>query len=198
VALYEKAYGVDKDGRMVVAIHRTLLAAGLPRDADQRLAQYRKEQPGDLAAAMYAAELNLSRKAFKAAVADLEQVLKEAPDSPVALNNLAWAYSELKDPRALETAEKALQAAPDSPAILDTAGWLLAAKGDTARALPMLKRATSLQPANAMLRYHLAVALNQSGDKKAAKVELERLVSGGTPFPHLDDAIALLKVLNGS
>jgi putative PEP-CTERM system TPR-repeat lipoprotein len=198
VALYEKAYGYDKDGRIVLAMHRTLLAAGLPRDADQRLAQYRREQPGDLAAAMYAAELSLSRKEFKAAVADLEQVLKAAPDSPVALNNLAWAYSELKDPRALATAEKALKAAPDSAAILDTTGWLLAAKGDTARAVPMLKRAATLQPANAVLRYHLAVALNQSGDKKAAKVELERLIAGGTSFPHLDEAIALLKVLNGS
>jgi hypothetical protein len=49
-----------------------------------------------------------------------------------------------------------------------------------------------------VLRYHLAVALNQSGDKKAAKVELERLIAGGTSFPHLDEAIALLKVLNGS
>ncbi|SFF70437.1 putative PEP-CTERM system TPR-repeat lipoprotein [Duganella sp. CF458] len=198
VALYEKAYGLDKQGRIVLAIHRTLLAAGLPRDADARLARYRQEQPGDLAATMYAAELSLSRKQFPAAVADLERVLKAAPDSPVALNNLAWAYSEMKDPRALPTAEKALQAAPDSAAILDTTGWLLVGKGDTARAVPMLKRASALQPANAMLRYHLAVALNQSGDKKAAKVELERLVSGGTPFPHLDDAIALLKVLNGS
>ena len=198
VALYEKAYGADKDVNIVLAIHRTLLAAGLPRDADQRLAQFRKEQPGDLAAAMYAAELSLSRKEYQSAASDLELVLKAAPDSPVALNNLAWAYSELKDPRALSTAEKALKAAPDSPAILDTAAWLLVGQGDAGRAVPMLKRAAGLQPANATLRYHLAVALNKSGDKKAARVELEKVVSGGTPFPHLDDAIALLKVLNGS
>jgi putative PEP-CTERM system TPR-repeat lipoprotein len=198
VALYEKAYGYEQDGRIVLAIHRTLLAAGLPRDADARLAQYRKEHPADLAATMYEAELNLSRKRYQAAAAGLEEILKAAPDSPVALNNLAWAYSELKDPRALATAEKALKAAPDSPAILDTIGWLLLGKGDTGRALPMLKRAASLQPSNATLRYHLAVALNKAGDKKAAKLELERLVSGGTPFPHLDDAIALLKGMNGS
>ena len=198
VALYEKAYGYEKDGRILLALHRTLLAAGLPRDADQRLAQHRKEQPGDLAAAMYAAELALSRQQYGAAVADLELVLKNAPDSPVALNNLAWAYSQMKDPRALGTAEKALKAAPDSPAVLDTTGWLLVGKGDTGRALPLLRRASTLQPDNATLRYHLAVALDKSGDRKAAKVELEKLVSGGTPFPHLDDAIALLKVLNGS
>jgi putative PEP-CTERM system TPR-repeat lipoprotein len=198
VALYEKAYGHEQDGRIVLAIHRTLLAAGLPRDADARLAQYRKEHPADLAATMYEAELNLSRKRYQAAVAGLEEILKAAPDSPVALNNLAWAYSELKDPRALATAEKALKAAPDSPAILDTTGWLLLGQGDTGRALPLLKRAAALQPSNATLRYHLAVALNKAGDKKAAKVELERLVSGGTPFPHLDDAIALLKGMNGS
>ncbi len=198
VALYEKAYGYAQDGRIVLAVHRTLLAAGLPRDADARLAQYRKEHPADLAATMYEAELNLSRKRYQAAVAGLEEILKAAPDSPVALNNLAWAYSELKDPRALATAEKALKAAPDSPAILDTTGWLLVGQGDTGRALPMLKRAASLQPSNATLRYHLAVALNKAGDKKAARLELERLVSGGTPFPHLDDAIALLKGMNGS
>lgn len=198
VALYEKAYGFEHDGGIVLAIHRTLLAAGLPRDADQRLAQYRKEQPGDLAATMYAAELSMSRKEFKSAAAELEQVLKAAPDSPVAMNNLAWAYSEMKDPRALAMAEQALKAAPDSAAILDTTGWLLVGKGDTARAVPLLKRAAALQPGSAVLRYHLAVALNKAGDKKAAKVELERLVSGGTPFPHLDDAIALLKALNGS
>ncbi|KRC02479.1 XrtA/PEP-CTERM system TPR-repeat protein PrsT [Duganella sp. Root198D2] len=198
VALYETAYGYEKDGRILLALHRTLLAAGLPRDADQRLAQHRKEQPGDLAAAMYAAELALSRQQYAAAAADLELVLKTAPDSPVALNNLAWAYSQMKDPRAMATAEKALKAAPDSPAVLDTTGWLLVGKGDTGRALPLLKRASTLQPANAMLRYHLAVALSQSGDKKGARVELEKLVAAGTSFPHLDDAIALLKVLNGS
>lgn len=198
VALYDKAYGIEKDGRVMLALHRTLLAAGLPRDADARLAQHRKEQPGDLAAAMYAAELALSRQQYAAAAADLELVLKAAPDSPVALNNLAWAYSQLKDPRALATAEKALKAAPDSPAVLDTTGWLMVGKGDTGRALPLLKRASTLQPSNAMLRYHLAVALNQSGDKKAARAELEKLVAAGTPFPHLDDAIALLKGLNGS
>lgn len=198
VALYEKAYAAEQQGAVVLAIHRTLLAAGLPRDADQRLAQYRKEQPGDLAAAMYAAELALSRKQFGPAVQDLELVLKAAPDSPVALNNLAWAYGELKDPRAVATAEKALKAAPDSPAVLDTLAWLLVAKGDSGRAVPMLKRAATLQPANAVLRYHLAVALNKTGDKQAAKAELEKLVTAGTPFPHLDDAIALLKVLNGS
>jgi len=198
VALYEKAYGVEKDGRVVLTIHRALLAAGLPRDADQRLAQYRKEKPDDLAAIMYASELSMARRDYQGAAADLERLVKAAPDSPVALNNLAWAYSELKDPRALATAERALKAAPDSPAVLDTTGWLLAAKGDTARAVPMLKRAASLQPANATLHYHLAVALNKSGDRKAAKAELEKLVAAGTPFPHLDDAIALLKVLNGS
>lgn len=198
VALYERAYELDKDGRIMLAIHRTLLAAGLPRDADQRLAQHRKDKPQDLAATMYAAELSLARKEYPAAVRDLELLLKAAPDSPVALNNLAWAYSELKDPRALSTAEKALKAAPDSPAVLDTTGWLLVGKGDTARALPLLRRASTLQPGNATLRYHLAVALNKSGDKQAAKAELQKLVTAGTPFPHLDEAIALLNVLNGS
>ena len=42
-----------------------------------------------------------------------------------ALNNLATAYQQEKNPLALEYAEKAYKLAPDSPAVLDTLGWIL-------------------------------------------------------------------------
>ena len=99
------------------------------------------------------------------------------------------------DPRALATAEKALVAAPDSPAIMDTLGWMLVEQGNTARALPILKQAVALAPTAAEFRYHLAVALNKSGDKANARLELNKLLSDNTPFAQIDEAKALLKVL---
>src|ERR1700730_16678396 len=90
------------------------------------------------------------------------------------LNNLAWTYQQDKDPRALETAELALKQSPNSASVMDTLGWLLVEPGNTARGLPLLKKAVELAPKSTELRFHLAAALNKSGDKLAARKELEK------------------------
>jgi predicted Zn-dependent protease len=78
---------------------------------------------------------------------------------------------------------------------MDTLGWLLVEQGDTKRALPLLQKAVSLAPAAPELRFHLASALNKSGDKLAARKELEKLLADNKAFPQLDEAKALLKLL---
>ena len=65
----------------------------------------------------------------------------------------------------------------------------------TRRHLPLLQRAVTLLPEATELRFHLAVALNTSGDKKTSRQELDRLLSNKIPFPQMDEARALLKVL---
>jgi Flp pilus assembly protein TadD len=88
-----------------------------------------------------------------------------------------------------------MQLAPNSPAIIDTLGWMLTEQGNVARGLPLLQKAASLAPAAPEIRYHLAFALNKSGDKVSARKELDKLLSDNKVFPQLDDAKALLKVL---
>jgi Tfp pilus assembly protein PilF len=58
-------------------------------------------------------------------------VVKRNPNNPAALNNLAWAYQQEKDPRALGTAEQAFKLAGDNPGVLDTLGWMLVEQGNT-------------------------------------------------------------------
>ena len=79
--------------------------------------------------------------------------------------------------------------------VLDTLGWILVEQGNTARGLPLLRKATSLAPQAAEFRYHLALGLVKSGDKAEARKELEPLLATGKDFPGIEEARALLRQL---
>jgi putative PEP-CTERM system TPR-repeat lipoprotein len=192
---YEKAFSIAKSPQVMIKIADTLKLTGKTKEAEARLAQWRQANPSDPYVPMYVAESYMVSKQFKPAAETLRAVLKVNPNHPVALNNLAWTYQQDKDPRALETAERALAVSPASPEIMDTLGWLLVEQGNTARALPLLQKAVGLSPQALELRYHLAVALNKSGDKLGARKELETLLADNRPFPQLDEARSLLKIL---
>jgi Flp pilus assembly protein TadD len=77
-------------------------------------------------------------------------------------------------------AEQANKAAPTDPIILDTLGWILVEQGKLDRALPLLKQAAALAPANPDIRNHLGVALGKSGkpDDRHAARQAAPLTSG--------------------
>jgi predicted Zn-dependent protease len=180
---------------MLVKTVELMKQSGKSKEADARIAQWRQENPSEPVVQAYLSESYMASKQYKPAAEILREMLKRFPDNPVALNNLAWAYQQDKDPRALETAERSLKVSPNSPAVMDTLGWLLLEQGNTARALPLLQKAVGLAPKSPELRYHLAVALNKSGDKLAARKELEKLLADNKSFPQLDEARLLLKLL---
>ena len=195
VRAYEQAFAIARSPQVLVKLADMMKRAGKTAEADARLAEWQKQHPGEPLVMRYVGESYLAKKQYKPAIDQFEAILKTSPDNAVVLNNLALAYQEQKDPRALATAERALKLAPNAPEVMDTLGWMLAQQGDTARALPLLQRAVALLPAAPELRYHLAVALNKSGDKKMARQELDRLLSNKVSFPQIDDAKALLKLL---
>ena len=90
---------------------------------------------------------------------------QKQPDNVLVLNNLAWAYQQVKDPRALETAERAYKLKPDNAAVADTLGWMLVEQGNTTRGLELLQKAVAAAPKALEIRYHLAQAWVKSGDK---------------------------------
>jgi putative PEP-CTERM system TPR-repeat lipoprotein len=190
---FEKAFSLAKSAQLLVKIAEMMKLTG--KDPVARLQQWHAANPSDVVVSAYLAETSLFNKQYKQAAEQFEALLKIAPNSPVALNNLAWTYQKIGDPRALQMAERALAAAPESPAIIDTLGWMLVEQGNVARGLPLLKKAVGLAPAAAEFRYHLAVALNKSGDKANAKLELSKLLSDNKPFAQMEEAKALLKVL---
>jgi Flp pilus assembly protein TadD len=169
--------------------------AGKAKEAQALVTQFHKQHPDDVTTAMFMAEQELAAKQYKSAIALLEPTVKRFPNNASALNNLAWAYQQEKDPRALATAEQALKASSDNPAVMDTLGWLLVEQGHVARALPLLQQATAKVPDAPDLRYHLAYALAKSGDKAGARKELDKLLAQNRPFAQSEDARALLKTL---
>jgi thioredoxin-like negative regulator of GroEL len=59
--------------------------------------------------------------------------------------------------------------------VIDTLALVLLEKGDTQRAVELLKQATSLAPKAADIRLHYVQALAKSGDKAAAKSAADTL-----------------------
>jgi Flp pilus assembly protein TadD len=144
---------------------------------------------------MYVAENSLAAKDYKAAIPRLEDIVKRTPNNAAALNNLAYAYQQVKDPRALATAEQAYKLADKNPGVMDTLGWLLVEQGNTSRGVPLLQKASTLVPKSSEVRYHLAVGLSKSGDKAGARKELDKLLADDKTFAQADEARALLKAL---
>ncbi|ATQ73542.1 PEP-CTERM system TPR-repeat protein PrsT [Massilia violaceinigra] len=194
VASFEKAFALAPSSANLIKLHAAMRQSGKGKEADARLAKAVAEHPNDVALALYVAENDLSNKRYKAAIAGLEGVLKEAPANVAALNNLAWAYQQEKDPRALKTAEKAFELGGSSAAVTDTLGWMLVEQGDAKRGLILLQKAVALAPEAADIRYHLAAGLAKTGDKAGAKRELERVLASKN-FSQMEEAKALAKTL---
>ncbi|MEO7494737.1 MAG: XrtA/PEP-CTERM system TPR-repeat protein PrsT [Massilia sp.] len=192
---YDKAFGMAKSPQLLVKIAEVMKALGKAKEGRARLDQWAKEQPKEPVVALYLADAALGEQQYKEAIARFEALLKTTPGNALLLNNLAYAYQKEKDPRALATAEQALKAAPNSPAILDTVGWMLTEQGNATRGLPLLQQAVTLAPSATELRYHLAVALQKTGDKAGARKEIDKLLSNNKTFPQMEDAKSLLRIL---
>ena len=195
VAAYDKAFAITKSGAVLLRSVQTLKQMGKQAEANGRLAQWTKAHPEDMQVAMYMAEAHLAAREYKPAATILEDIVKRAPGNGAALNNLAWAYQQQKDPRALATAEQAFKVAGSNAAVMDTLGWMLVEQGNTQRGLPLLQKAAADASATSEIRYHLAVALHKSGDKTGARKELETLLAQNKPFAQIEEARSLLKTL---
>ncbi|MRV75869.1 PEP-CTERM system TPR-repeat protein PrsT [Duganella sp. FT92W] len=193
--LYEKSLSLSKTADLLIRVLTAQRAAGKGAEADKRLAQAIQQYPKDLRLQLFRAEMSLRDKQYKQAAEQLEAMSKETPNNAAILNNLAFAYQQSKDSRALPTAEAAYKLASSEPAIIDTLGWILVEQGDAKRAVPLLQQAVAKAPQAATLQYHLATALFKSGDKAGARKAAEQALASGKGFAQADEAQALLKQL---
>ena len=91
--------------------------------------------------------------------------------------------TEEGDAKGLEYAEQAHRLAPFSPGVLDTLGVAVLKSGDAKRGVTLLRMASTLGPAQPDIRLHLAKALIASGDKVAARKELDELAKLDSASP---------------
>lgn len=192
---YQRAFKMNQLPPLAIKIHQALLLAGKTREAGLHAAQWLQQHPGDPGFRFYQGSADLAAGRYKPAISSFEAIVRQDPKNVVALNNLAWAYQQDKDQRALATAERAYQLAAANPSILDTLGWILLEKGETGRALPLLQQARALTPNVPDIGYHLGLALMKSGDKRAARLQFEQLLAANKDFPQRAEVKAMLESL---
>ncbi len=106
-----------------------------------------------------------------------EAVLTQQPENVIALNNLAWIYNELNNPKAEKLAKQAYELAPKSGAIADTYGLILLKNGNKQLGLTVLKQAAELDPTLAEIQLHLAEAYIANQNESQAKIILQNLLN---------------------
>ena len=192
---FEQALAFSPTSELVVKTANAQRLAGKPGEAAARLARWLRQHPADVRVQLFIASNLSADKQYKLAAAQLESVLKLQPANVVALNNLALAYQMSKDPRALQVAEQAYALAKEQPAVMDTLGWILVGQGDAVRGLAILQQASVRATQASDIRYHMAMGLFKTGNKDAARKELEILAAGDMRFAQAQEARALLKQL---
>ena len=186
---------IRPSGELAVKLHGALNASGNNAEAERWAAAWLKEQPKDITMRIYLGDLAIARKQYNDALRAYLAALDLQPENPLVLNNLAWVSGQIKSPKALEYAEKANRLSPNQPPIMDTLAMLLAEKGDTARAIDLQRKALQIAPQAALIQLNLAKVLIGSGQKDAARKELEALAKLGDKFPNQAEVIRLQKEL---
>jgi predicted Zn-dependent protease len=169
-----------------------------PKASESLLRDWLAKHSDDAAMRLMLAQYYLDHDRNGDAAGQYERVLKAFPSNVGALNNLAWIYTEQKNPKALALAERAHKLAPTSASVQDTYGWALVAAGQAKAALPILTEAAKAAPNVPAIQYHLAVAQARSGDRAGARSTLEALQKSGADFPAKAAADKLYQELNGT
>jgi len=193
------AYGTElrssPTSGLVLRNTAALAAAGRPDQAAQGLRDWLAVHPDDIDATAALASLDLIARRFYDAEMHLQVVLSKRPNDATELNNLAWVYQQRNDPRARNVAQKAYLISPN-PQIADTLGWILVSQGNAASGLSLLRQAAVQQQGEPTVQYHLAVALNATGQHEAAAAVLRPIVLGPTNFDEKQEAARLLQELS--
>jgi putative PEP-CTERM system TPR-repeat lipoprotein len=194
VAAYRSGLKQVDSVDLAIRMHVALRAAK-SKEADQFAAERLRKYPDQTAFRIYLAESTLAVGEYSTSIEHYKTLLAAQPDNALLLNNLAFAAGRVKDPNALAYAEKAAKLAPNNPAIMDTLGVLLVDSGDTARGIEMLRKAAGMPPQIPGIRLNLAKSLIKTGQKPAARQELEQLAKLGNKFAGNAEVERLLKEL---
>jgi tetratricopeptide (TPR) repeat protein len=197
-ALLEKAISVDPSNLQAYEIMGRLLAAqGQLDSARAQFEQLSKRNPTAAGPrTMLGMVLELQNKR-DAASKEYEEALRLDSKAAVAANNLATYYADNGERLdiALELAQTAVRELPEHASAADTLGWVYIKRDLPALALEPLRRATQMDPKNAIFQYHLGLAYAKSGDKVRAKDALKKALTLQADFPGADDAKRALSTL---
>ena len=145
-------------------------AAELARDAFRHL----ETLPDSRERRQVRAALARGKRRYNDAIVDLQAALKMAPGDPGLLADLGTTYHFARDfERTVATLLPLLKAGADDPQLLSICGDALLQLQRVDEAIPLLERATTLDPADSTARLALAAAFLQKEDFAAAVTLLQ-------------------------
>lgn len=194
-AAFRKAMGKPNSADLAPRLHAALLAGKKSAEAEQMASTWLQAHPDDAAFKLYLGDTALSQGQLAQAETRYREVLKLAPDSVPALNNLAYLLVKQGKPGATALAEKAVKLAPDQPALMDTLALSYADAKELDKALALQTKVVALAPDNPDYRLGLARIQLQAGKPVAAKAELKKLSAMGRDYPRHEEVAQLLKTL---
>ncbi len=195
---YQQAYKIQPNNKVLFTIADLMAAQKKLPDAVKFLDQALVKNPKNGAIHFKLATIYQQLNDNSQAETRYKAILAEQPDNVLALNNLAWLYSQQNNPLAIELAKKAYTKSPESAAIADTYGYILVKQGQPVEGLTVLEKAASLAPAVNDIQFHLAEAYAANDNKTKALAILETLAKVEQDFSEKKAALGLLEKLKAN
>lgn len=139
-----------------------------------------KEFPDNINIKITTAGVRVLKEDHEEAIAQYEGILKEQPNSPVAINNLASLLLDYRSDkaslaRALSLADSLRNS--EVPQFRDTFGWSQFKRGDYNGAISTLEAVALKLPNLAAVHYHLGASYAAAGKAEQAKAQFELALS---------------------
>lgn len=187
---FAAAYEAAPATRNVLALSATDWSLQAQDEAIARLRGWADDNPEDALVLNQLASYYIARGANTEAKAVYERLMAVAPESPVAMNNLAWLYREEDPDKALAYADRALRRAPDAAPILDTKAMILLHVGRHEEALRVIDDALAAAAENPYFLLHRAKVLAAMGRDDEARSIIAPLPEKG-PLAYTEERAQL-------
>ncbi len=158
---------------------------GRGSDALRIVEELLTENPDDADLRMRHADLLARYSDPKQAIAELQQLLDDAPDDATRLNALGFTLTDagLRLDEAEVWIRRANRLAPDQGFILDSLAWLLFHRDKPQAALPLLEEAERAAPQDAEILRHLGDVQQALGRAQQARDAWQKAISAHPPRP---------------
>lgn len=188
----DQRFAAQPSSLLVVKLSLMTMGGGDVAGAQRLLSTWLAKHPDDFPARLAYASTFQDTGDKPNARRELEILLRQRPEDPLVLNDLAWLIQDNDLPRAISLLSLAMRVAPASPQIADSLGWLKLKTKDAEGAVRLLQRARDVDSTDGEIGYHLALALHEAGKKAEAKKMLQSVLAQSASFADAASARNLL------
>jgi len=193
-----KAIKLQPDSQAAyLLLAQLFVQAGQSQRALQQLQIALDKDPGDMAAVMLQGLIYNSLADYTDARDSYEKLIAVAPDSAMALNNLACIYADHFNDldKAYPLAQRAREFAPSDPSVADTLGWILYRRGEYTPALVALRDSAAKLASIPEVQFHLGMACYMVGFESDSITTFRRALQLSGDFPEKEECRQRLAIL---